>query len=69
MAVARPIRMLGASCIILILFLVFQINKGPTYVSKGSNKEYTGIQSDPLKERTWPSFLAYITHKLVCISG
>ncbi|OJI85506.1 hypothetical protein ASPTUDRAFT_120236 [Aspergillus tubingensis CBS 134.48] len=54
MAVARPIRMLGASCIILILFLIFQMNKTPTFISKGpyATQPYEGITSDPLKEPT-----------------
>ncbi|OJK04940.1 hypothetical protein ASPACDRAFT_74468 [Aspergillus aculeatus ATCC 16872] len=56
MAVARPIRMLAASCIILVLFLIFQMNKTPALISKGSSSSsstpYEGITSDPLKDPT-----------------
>ncbi|BCR89778.1 glycosyltransferase family 15 protein [Aspergillus chevalieri] len=51
MAVARPIRMLGAASILLCLFLIFQLNKGPTpLVSQG--RTYNGMKSDPLLEPT-----------------
>ena len=50
MAVARPIRMLGAACIILCLFLIFQMNnKGPSaIITKGP---YEGMKRDPLLDR------------------
>jgi mannosyltransferase len=52
MAVARPIRMLGAACILLCLFLIFQVNQshGPSFISKGS-KDYNGMKKDPLLDR------------------
>jgi hypothetical protein len=52
MAVARPIRMIGAACILLCLFLIFQINQsdGPSFISKGS-KGYNGMKKDPLLDR------------------
>lgn len=50
MAVARPIRMLGAAAIILCLFLIFQLNKGPTPLIGRQGKLYNG-KSDPLLER------------------
>lgn len=55
MAVARPIRMLGAACIILVLFLVFQVNKGPSAISIKGSQPYEGIKSDPLLERSFAS--------------
>lgn len=48
MAVARPIRMLGAACILLCLFLLFQLNQGPT--SLGS-RLLNGMKKDPLLDR------------------
>ncbi|EAL86030.1 hypothetical protein KXW98_001409 [Aspergillus fumigatus] len=53
MAVARPIRMIGAACILLCLFLIFQVNQshGPSFISKGS-KEYNGMKRDPLLDPT-----------------
>ncbi|KAI9041779.1 glycosyltransferase family 15 protein [Aspergillus affinis] len=52
MAVARPIRMLGAACIILVLFLVFQVNKAPSTISIKGSQPYEGIKNDPLLEPT-----------------
>lgn len=58
MAIARPIRMLGAACIILCFFIVFQIRKSPAALTLGGSK-----MRDPLLDRTlcdpiliWPSF-------------
>ncbi|KAJ5182511.1 mannosyltransferase KTR4 [Penicillium capsulatum] len=49
MAIARPIRMLGATCILLALFLVFQIHQGPN----GSSSKLTyGMSRDPLLDPT-----------------
>lgn len=50
MAVARPIRMLGAACIVLILFMIFQLNKEPVS-PKGDN--VGGLKSDPLLARAY----------------
>lgn len=50
MAVARPIRMLGAACIVLVLFMIFQLNKEPE-LSKGDN--VGGLKSDPLLAREY----------------
>ncbi|OXV07039.1 hypothetical protein Egran_05195 [Elaphomyces granulatus] len=49
MAVARPIRVLGAACILLILFLVFEITKPfiPQYGKLGQ-----GMKRDPLLDPT-----------------
>jgi hypothetical protein len=49
MAVARPIRMLSAACVVLVIFLVFQMNRRTSYVGTGSGP-YNGMQVDPLKE-------------------
>jgi mannosyltransferase len=51
MAVARPIRVLGAACILLILFLVFEISRPftPKY-----GKLTHGMKSDPLLDRKEP---------------
>ncbi len=51
MAVARPIRMLSAACVVFVIFMVFQMNKGTSYVGTGSGP-YNGMKSDPLKEST-----------------
>lgn len=71
MAVARPIRMLGASCIILILFLIFQMNKTPTFISKGpyATQPYEGITSDPLKERTLPQRHSLAFFRIISITS
>jgi hypothetical protein len=44
--------MIGAACILLCLFLIFQVNQshGPSFISKGS-KEYNGMKRDPLLDR------------------
>lgn len=58
MAVARPIRMLGAASIVICLFLIFQLNKGPTPLIGRQGHRLNGMKSDPLLERAWilPSF-------------
>lgn len=50
MAVARPIRMLGAASIVLCLFLIFQLNKGPTPLLRHQGK-LSSMKSDPLLQR------------------
>lgn len=52
MAVARPIRMLGAASIILCLFLIFQLNKGPTTLL-GSQGKLSSMKADPLLQRAF----------------
>jgi hypothetical protein len=49
MAVARPIRMLGAVGILLCLFLVFHLNQTP---SAFGGKLINGMKRDPLLDRT-----------------
>jgi hypothetical protein len=49
MAIARPIRMLGAACILLCLFLVFQLHQSP---SEEGSKLTHGMKKDPLVDRT-----------------
>ena len=56
MAVARPIRMLGAAGILLCLFLVFHLNRTP---SAFGGKLINGMKKDPLLDRT--CFLATAT--------
>lgn len=51
MAIARPIRMLGAACILLTLFLVFQLNQSS---DKPSSKLVHGMTRDPLLDRALP---------------
>lgn len=51
MAVARPIRMLSAACVVFVIFMVFRMNRGSSYVGTGSGP-YNGMKSDPLKEST-----------------
>jgi mannosyltransferase len=51
MAIARPIRMLGAACILLTLFLVFQLNKDP---QNPTSKLTHGMTRDPLLDRELP---------------
>ena len=54
MAVARPIRMLGAASIVICLFLIFQLNKGPTpLIGRQGHRLFNGMKSDPLLERAW----------------
>lgn len=48
MAIARPIRMLGAACILLCLFLVFQLHQSP---SNDGSKLIHGMKKDPLVDR------------------
>lgn len=51
MAIARPIRMLGAAGILLCLFLVFQLNQnGNSYTSRLVH----GMSKDPLLDRMLP---------------
>lgn len=51
MAIARPIRMLGAACILLCLFLVFQLRQdGPDSISKLVHGKFR----DPLLDRALP---------------
>jgi len=50
MAIARPIRMLGAVCILLCLFLVFQLRQD----SFGSTSKLRhGMTRDPLLDRVF----------------
>ncbi|KAJ5319008.1 hypothetical protein N7541_006628 [Penicillium brevicompactum] len=49
MAIARPIRMLGAACILLCLFLVFQLHQGS---SEEGTKLTHGMKKDPLVDPT-----------------
>ena len=51
MAIARPIRMLGAACILLCLFLVFQLNQSS---SEEGTKLTHGMKKDPLVDRGYP---------------
>lgn len=51
MAIARPIRMLGAAAVLLTLFLVFQLRSG---YSKPSSKLTHGMTRDPLLDRASP---------------
>lgn len=51
MAIARPIRMLGAACILLTLFLVFQLNNEP---QNTTSKLTHGMTRDPLLDRVLP---------------
>jgi hypothetical protein len=51
MAIARPIRMLGAACILLTLFLVFQLRQGS---DRPSSKLTHGMSRDPLLDRALP---------------
>jgi hypothetical protein len=51
MAIARPIRMLGAACILLTLFLVFQLRQGS---DRPSSKLAHGMTRDPLLDRALP---------------
>ncbi|KAJ5716547.1 Glycosyl transferase family 15 [Penicillium malachiteum] len=49
MAIARPIRMLGAVCILLTLFLIFNMRQAP---QKPSTKLVNGMTRDPLLDPT-----------------
>lgn len=48
MAIARPIRMLGAACILLCLFIVFQLHQDH---SEQGAKLIHGMKKDPLVDR------------------
>lgn len=50
MAIARPIRMLGAACILLCLFLVFQLRQDSP---KSTSKLVHGMTRDPLLDRVF----------------
>lgn len=54
MAIARPIRMLGAACILLCLFLVFQLRQGSP---NPSSKLVHGMTRDPLLDRVFATIL------------
>lgn len=51
MAIARPIRMLGAACILLTLFLIFNLHQSS---DKTSSKLAHGMSRDPLLDRALP---------------
>ena len=51
MAIARPIRMLGAACILLTLFLIFNLRQSS---DKTSSKLAHGMSRDPLLDRALP---------------
>lgn len=58
MAVARPIRMLGAASIVICLFLIFQLNKGPSpLIGRQGHRLFNGMKSDPLLERAYTPLL------------
>lgn len=50
MAVARPLRLLGAVTILLILVLIFQFSGSPTGFP-GRGKLASGMKKDPLLDR------------------
>jgi len=55
MAVARPLRLLGAATIILVLVLIFQVSKNSApLVGSTGGKLSNGMKKDPLLDRTLP---------------
>lgn len=64
MAIARPIRMLGAASIILCLFIVFQLNKGPSFSSLGGTS-----MRDPLLDRKSPLYYFSLLFSLLTIAA
>ena len=56
MAVARPVRFLGALSIVLVLFLIFQLTRQPAPISPPASEGYDGgkiekMDEDPLLSR------------------
>lgn len=63
MAVARPIRLLGAASILLVLFLIFQLRKTATPLvgTFGSgDKLVNGMKKDPLLDRMLQKILVLV---------
>lgn len=60
MAIARPIRMLGAACILLCLFLVFQLNQSS---SEEGTKLTHGMKKDPLVDRAYPPASGHTSYR------
>ena len=50
MAIARPIRMLGAACVLLTLFLIFNLRQSS---DQPSSKLTNGMTRDPLLDRAF----------------
>lgn len=76
MAVARPIRLLGAASILLVLFLIFQLRKSaaPLVATFGSGDKLTdklthGMTKDPLLDRTLQQNFAMIAGVELTISS
>lgn len=58
MAIARPIRMLGAACVLLTLFLIFNLRQS---TDQPTTKLTNGMTRDPLLDR------AFLCHSSVRI--
>lgn len=55
MAIARPIRMLGAACILLTLFLIFNMRQSS---DQPNTKLVNGMTRDPLLDREFVATLS-----------
>ena len=55
MATARPIRMLGAACILLTLFLIFNMRQSS---NQPNTKLVNGMTRDPLLDREFVATLS-----------
>jgi mannosyltransferase len=63
MAVARPIRLLGAFTILLVLILVFQFSRTSTpFIGKGGRLT-DGMKKDPLLDRMILVFSHFVTKR------
>lgn len=56
MAVARPVRYLGAGCVVLAFFLIFQFLRptptiSPPHVVVGNGEKIETMERDPLLDR------------------
>jgi mannosyltransferase len=53
MAVARPIRLLGAVGILMVLVLIFRLSKDSTPFVSDGGKLVNGMKHDPLLDRMY----------------
>ena len=52
MALARPLRLLLAVCVVLAFFLIYQAAQSPSPLSLTKDKYYNGLKRDPLLDST-----------------
>lgn len=55
MAIARPLRLLGAACIVLFIYVAFQVSQSPKPIAvpQGNGEKLEdGMKKDPLIDRS-----------------